>query len=229
MDQGWSQSAAAWIAGTGDEGDFGRKHVLDQPMLARATGRGFRDVLDVGCGEGRFCRKLSAAGLSTIGIDPTAELIDHARKLDPSGDYRIARAESLDFPDNSFDLVVSYLTLIDIQDAKAAIAEMTRVLRPSGTLLVANLASYATAGKRLDDGRMAVDDYLVERGEFVEMSGIRVLNWHRPMSYYMTAFLDNGLILRHFDEPPPTGGPPAKADRYRRTPYFYIMEWQVPA
>lgn len=229
MDQGWSQSAAAWIAGMGDEGDFGRKYVLDQPMLARSTGRGFVDVLDVGCGEGRFCRKLSAAGLSPIGIDPTEPLIERACSLDPAGDYRIGRAEQLDFPDDSFDLVVSYLTLIDIEDARAAIAEMARVLRPGGTLLVANLASFATAGERLADGRMAIDNYLVERGEHVEWAGIRVLNWHRPLSFYMSAFLDNGLILRHFDEPPPTGGPPDKADRHRRAPYFYIIEWQAPA
>lgn len=44
----------------------------------------------------------------------------------------------------------------------------------------------------------------------------------------MTLLLDAGLALRHFDEPAPTGGDPAKAWRYRKCPNFLIMEWQKP-
>src|SRR6185312_15502099 len=110
MSNGWPESAAAWIADMGDRGDFGREFVLDAPMLERVQGRGFRTALDVGCGEGRFCRMLRGCGLRTVGIDPTEELIRHAGQRDPVGDYRIGRAEALDFADGSFDLVVGYVT-----------------------------------------------------------------------------------------------------------------------
>jgi hypothetical protein len=40
-------------------------------MLGRIAGRGFARALDVGCGEGRFCRILKAAGIFAMGIDPT--------------------------------------------------------------------------------------------------------------------------------------------------------------
>jgi ubiquinone/menaquinone biosynthesis C-methylase UbiE len=86
----------------------------------------FWTALDVGCGEGRFCRMLQVAGISTVGIDPTEELLRQARRRDPKGDYRIGRAEALEFPDRSFDLVVSYLTFIDIGDIERAVAEMAR-------------------------------------------------------------------------------------------------------
>ena len=56
VSDGWSASAAAWIAEQGEDGDYGRRFVLDAPMRARIEGRGFRNALDVGCGEGRFCR-----------------------------------------------------------------------------------------------------------------------------------------------------------------------------
>jgi 2-polyprenyl-3-methyl-5-hydroxy-6-metoxy-1,4-benzoquinol methylase len=101
MTDGWSESAAAWIADMGDRGDYGREFVLDAPMIERVQARGFGAALDIGCGEGRFCRMLSGRGLLPVGIDPTEELIRHARKRDPDGDYRIGRAEALDFADGS--------------------------------------------------------------------------------------------------------------------------------
>lgn len=234
MSEGWDESAAAWLDGLGEAGDFARTFVLDAPMLARVDAGVFGNALDIGCGEGRFCRRLKERGIAATGIDPTAALLDAARARDPGGDYRAGRAEALPVADAAFDLVVSYLSLIDIAGLEEAIAEMARVLRPGGTLLIANMTGFATAngdrGWLLDrDGRpdgFPIDHYLVERGEWAAWRGIRIMNWHRPLSRYMQLLLREGLILRHFDEPAPTGGDPDKADRYRRLPYFLIMEWR---
>ena len=114
-------------------------------MMARVANGRFGNALDVGCGEGRFCRMLKAAGVNATGIDPTPAILEVARKRDPSGDYRLGRAEQLEFADASFDLVVSYITLVDIPDFRAAIREMARVLRPGGSLLMANLTGYISA------------------------------------------------------------------------------------
>lgn len=233
MNNGWDASAQAWIESMGTDGDWGRRHVLDAPMMARVRDRGFRRAVDIGCGEGRFCRMLQAAGIATIGIDPTVELIETARQRDPAGDYRIGRAEALALDDASFDLAVAYLTFIDIDDVQAAIQEAHRVLAPGGTFLIANLNSFNTAGPPTGwthepDGsrRFYIDDYLDERAVTVAWKGIRIVNWHRPLQTYMQALLGVGFELRHFAEPAPVGGEEAKADRYRRVPYFCLMEWQ---
>lgn len=235
MSDGWDESAAAWIADMGERGDYGREFVLDGPMMERVQGRGFRTALDVGCGEGRFCRMMQGCGLQTVGVDPTEALIREARRRDPEGDYRIGRAEALDFADGSFDLVVSYVTLVDIPDLRSAIAEIARVLRPGGALLIASLTSFSTAGPlegwtpdREGNLHFPIDRYLEERADWVSWRGIRIRNWHRPLGTYMSLLLESGLELRHFAEPMPRGGDPAKADRYRRVPYFLIMEWQKP-
>ncbi|MEG3148974.1 class I SAM-dependent methyltransferase [Sphingomonas sp. ZT3P38] len=236
MSDGWTESADAWIADMGEQGDFGRACVLDRPMLDRVAARPFATALDIGCGEGRFCRQLAARGVKAIGIDPTEALIAEARRRDPAGDYRMGRAEALDVPDGSIDLVVSYLSLIDIPDIARAIAEMARVLRPGGVLLIANLTSFNTAGQ-VDgwqvgpDGtaRFAIDHYLDERAEWVGWRGIHIQNWHRPLSTYMALLLGQGLVLTHFAEPSPYGGDPASVERYRRAPWFLIMEWRKPA
>lgn len=236
VSDGWSASASAWIVEQGDDGDYGRRFVLDSPMRARIEGRGFRNALDVGCGEGRFCRIMQRAGIRTTGIDPTEALLARARELDPAGDYRLCRAETMDVVAAGFDLVVSYLSLIDMPDLGTAIAKMVAALRPGGTLLIANLTSFNTAGQpdgwtRDAEGipRFAIDHYMDVRSIWLNWRGIRIQNWHRPLSTYMTLLLDQGLQLRLFVEPQPVGGNPDRNAFHRRVPYFHIMEWQKPA
>lgn len=235
MSNGWNASAQAWIDDMGESGDFGREFVLDAPMMARVRAGRYATALDVGCGEGRFCRMMTREGIRTVGVDPTELLLEQARRRHVDGDYRRARAEDLPFPDASFDLVVSYLTLIDIGDVAAAISEMSRVLRPRGALLIANLNGFTTAampdGWIVDDDgrtRYAFSGYLDERAEWVAWRGIRIRNWHRPLSTYFKLLLDQGLVLTCFDEPAPTGGDEARVARYRCAPYFHIMEWRRP-
>jgi SAM-dependent methyltransferase len=235
MPNGWEESAPAWIAEMATRGDYSREFILDAPMLGRVRSGTFRSALDVGCGEGRFCRMLRALDIPTVGIDPTPALIEHARQLDPAGDYRVGRAEALELPDATFDLVVAYLSLIDIPDVATAIAQMTRVLRPGGSLLIANhngFASAAVGGGWTHDARgkpsFQIDDYLTERSEWAEWRGIRIQNWHRPLRAYMSLLIEQGLTLRYFDEPEPSGGDATKLDRNRRVPLFLIMQWQKP-
>ena len=234
-DDGWEKSSSAWISTMGDRGDFGREHILDPVMVERISERRFESALDVGCGEGRFSRILRDNHIPVVGIDPTEALLMQARLSDPSGHYQLARAESLPFPSASFDLVVSYLTLIDIPDFRAGIREMVRVLKPGGTLLIANLNSFISTSNgwiKDQDGRYShypVDRYAEEFSEWVEWSGIRVLNWHRPLAAYMRELLAHGLTLTFFDEPQPRSGDPEQQELYRRAPWFLVMEWRRSA
>lgn len=230
---GWDASAQAWIDVQGDAGDFGRVHVLDGPMLALVDGLAPRTVLDVGCGEGRFCRMLAARGIHTTGIDPTAALIERARALHPAGDYQVAPAETMAVAPH--DLVVCYLSLIDMPDLDAALARILAAIRPGGHLLIANLTAFNTAAVHLGwvkplvgEPSFPIDHYLEERPRRTTWAGIDITNHHRPLKRYMQALLGAGLILRHFDEPPATGGPAAKRERYNRVPNFHIMLWQRP-
>ena len=238
MNNGWDDSADAWIADMGERGDFGRRYVLDPIMLPRALRQSPRRALDVGCGEGRFCRLLKPHGVDTTGIDPTRALISSARARDPRGTYLAARAEQLPFSDRSFPLVVSYLSLIDIAEFRNAIREMARVLQPGGTLLIANLNSFNTAGgdtgwvKDRTNQRLhyPIDQYLEERPMWIEYRGIRIVNHHRPLSAYLQALLETDLRLTYFDEPAPTAdASPSRAAAYRRVPWFLVMEWMKPA
>lgn len=235
-ENGWQSSAPAWIDRMKGQGDFSRAHVLDAPMMERVGLSGARTALDVGCGEGRFCRMMAARGIETTGLDPIPDMIAAARSQHGAGTYVTGFAEDLPFDDASFDLVVSYLSLIDIEDAGAAIAEMARVLRPGGRLLIANLAGFATAmnpeirqvcpdtGYRLRHMR----PYLDVVSDWFEWGGLRIRNWHRPLSHYMQWCLGAGLQLTHFDEPRAVGASKELTEKYEHFPYQMIMEWRKP-
>lgn len=219
----------------GEAGDWSRRHVLDPCLLKLFAELPHGRVLDVGCGEGRFCRRLQTLGFKTVGIDPTNKLIEHAKFLDPDGDYRIGNAEKLPFPEADFEVALSYLSLLDIPDFRAAIKEMARTLKSGGRLFVANIGNHASTSaegwvRDAEGNRLyyPVDNYLDEFSMWVSWRGIRIINYHRPLSAYMSAFLGEGLILEKLLEPEPAGVTEDELRNYRRVPWFVVMVWRKP-
>lgn len=227
MDTGWESSAEAWIALQGDEGDVSRRLILDpalEPIFADVSGK---SVLDVGCGEGRYCRKVRARGALPVGIDPVVSFVERARQLDPQGEYHVGGAESLPFADASFDIVLSYLTLVDVEDDLNAISEMCRVLGPGGEVVVvtvSNMASTSDTWVKEEQGNRlyrTVDRYMENFAMELSWGGLNVVNFHRPLSRTLTTFFSHGTVLTRFLEPLP----PSHSEHYEaefRVPTFQI-------
>jgi SAM-dependent methyltransferase len=231
----WEKSARAWIEAQGERGDFSREWVLDGPMIARVKAASPGSLLDLGCGEGRFCRLLQGHVDLITGLDPSPTLIARAAELG-GGRFLLGRAEALPFADASFDMVVSYLTLLDIEGIAAALDEVKRVLRPGGCFLIANLSGFATAAdikgggwSTLPDGarQIIIRRYLEPHAIRSEWKGISVTNWHRPLSFYMQELLLRGFDLTHFDEPAVIDMSHPKRMAYNNAPYQMIMEWRA--
>lgn len=219
-----------------EQGDPNRVLLLDEVMLGLCGDVSGLDVLDVGCGEGRFCRMLAARGAKTMGLDPTRALIAEARRRQPAGIFHEGVAEALPVAAASQDLVVSYVALVDIPDYRSAIREMARVLRPGGRIVMANLNGFNTATNLFwardemnNKLHWTMDNYMVERANRAEWAGVSIVNWHRPLSAYMREFLGVGLRLEHFDEPMPKPEVlklNAAMSDFRRMPHFCTMVWR---
>ena len=126
---------------------FGRRRRAYRELLEAAGVHQGDRVPDVGCGPGYFVGMLAeAVGQegSVIGIDAAPEMIEYANRksgrIISSCAFQVGTVESLPFPDDSFDVVVSSLMVHHLpEEGRAeAIREMRRVLRPGGTLLVAD-------------------------------------------------------------------------------------------
>jgi ubiquinone/menaquinone biosynthesis C-methylase UbiE len=98
-----------------------------------------QSVLDIGCGAGRTTSHITSLTENVIGVDLSEELIEAAREKFPSTDFRVMDVVKMDFPDNSFDvLVFSYNGLCYVHPEEkrmAAINEIKRVLKPGGVYI----------------------------------------------------------------------------------------------
>ncbi len=97
------------------------------------------EVLEIGIGTGRnLPHYRNDVRLTGVELSPAMLEIARARarELGREVDLRVGDAQALGFPDQSFDSVVCTLSLCTIPDDRAAVAEMRRVLRPGGRLLL---------------------------------------------------------------------------------------------
>ena len=215
-------------------GDPSREGLLDEWMLNTIGDVRGKDVIDLGCGEGRFCRMLRDRGANVTGVDMCEELLAEAKKLDPAGRYALGDMQKLsDVSDASFDLAISYITLVDVTDHAAAIGEAIRVLRPGGRFVVCNLAPMVTAGMgwhRDANGAKVcfrLDSYLDEGPREFVMCATSITNIHRTLSTTINDFFAAGFVLERVREPYPSA---EQLERYPenddilRVPLFIIYE-----
>jgi ubiquinone/menaquinone biosynthesis C-methylase UbiE len=109
------------------------------PYRKRAIGLAEGRVLEIGVGSGLNLPFYGHAVREILALDPAPQLIAMARKLADASAVPVtfieSSAEAIPMDDNSVDTIVTTWTLCTIPQAIVAIAEMRRVLRPSGRLV----------------------------------------------------------------------------------------------
>ena len=193
--------------------------------MAAAHLAGAADVLDVGAGEGQLARVAAAAEVGArrvVGVDPVSAQLETARRRGGGPLYVRATAGELPFDASSFDAVVACLVFEHIDDADRALAEVGRVLRPGGRFLFfLNHPLLQTPGSGwiddhiLDEQYWRIGPYLVEDSSLEEVAkDVFVPFVHRPLSRYVNAMVDAGLVISRMDEPSPPPGFLARAAEY---------------
>lgn len=92
-------------------------------------------LLDVGGGAGAATERLASGCGEIVVVDPDARKVALGRRLRPAIRFEEGQAEDLPFPDGSFDRVVAVVAFHHTEDQAKALAEMRRVLRPSGRIV----------------------------------------------------------------------------------------------
>jgi len=112
------------------DGFYGRvDERLNARIAAWVTGK---SVLDVGCGFGQLVDSLRKRGFDSVGVDLLPACIEAGKQRFPQSDLRVAKSESLEFPDKSFDTVVLKDTIHHVyeeDDVAAFLADVRRVAR----------------------------------------------------------------------------------------------------
>ena len=107
-----------------------------------------RRVLDVACGAGYGCALLAEAGAaSVVGVDRSEGLIEAIAPGMPDGvELQVGDIRSLALPDAAFDLIVCFETIEHVEDPRAALTELARVLSPDGLMVVSTPERRLTGG-----------------------------------------------------------------------------------
>ena len=183
----------------------------ERPAMLRLTGDvSGRRILDAGCGSGPLSAALRAKGALVTGFDVSAAMVDLARqRLGDDADLHVADLGApLPFADTEFDDVVASLVLHYLEDWAGPLAELRRVLKPGGRLIVSvnHPAAYAIVYPQADYFALTrySEDYTMD-GQTVWLTF-----WHRPLHAMADAFAAAGFRIATISEPPPAPDTPAE-------------------
>jgi SAM-dependent methyltransferase len=126
----WAERANDWANVM--EGWDGWGVPLYRQVLQRLNISAGTDVLDVGCGAGRFCRIAADRGARVSGIDATGPFIETAKQRIRGGDFRVGDMEALPWVDEAFDVVTGFNSFFFAADLSRALREARRVTRAGG-------------------------------------------------------------------------------------------------
>lgn len=226
----WSAMPTEAMDAYDDQGDFAKRHLLNEHLLRLLGSVAGQQVLDAGCGQGYFSRLLADHGADVVGVEPADALIERARHIEreePRG-ISFVQADLAVLPDvgQPFDAVVCNMVLLSVPDWKAAMASCVTALRPGGRFVfsVHHPAFEDLLGKWKTFRHYRVDKYFDEYA----LPGPHATDFHRSLSDYVNEAIGLGCRVIELCEPPldETVAQNSKIDgieSYTRLPNFLIV------
>lgn len=199
--EAWERNAEQWLAWARRPDHDAYHWRFNFPQFTELLPGTTRTVLDVGCGEGRVGRWLAARGHTVVGIDSSSTLTAAAREAGGYEEIVCGDAACLPWSDNTFDLVVAYMSLHDTPDPEPVIGEIARVLRPANPLAIAIVHPLNRPNEDLDRyfETLRFHDAITRDGLTMTFDGV-----NRPLSDYTAALTRNGFVIDRLTEPRPS-------------------------
>jgi len=115
-----------------------RHKPFDRDALARLVAEADGPICDLGCGPGHVARLLAELGADVFGVDLSPQMVATARELNPGVEFREGDMRALDLDSGSLGGIAAFYSIIHIarEELASVFAELLRVLRPGGRLLV---------------------------------------------------------------------------------------------
>jgi len=178
-------------------------------------------ILDIGCGEGSYSRESARRGATVTGVDCAEKAIEYCKSRAAVENLKITyhvrnSCELYDIADNTFDVVLSSMMLMDCEDFEGTIKEITRVLKPGGRLFASVLHPCFAATTSDGIGRqggyginrqVVVSNYFEPKeweAPLTKGSSKTVIWRHRTFEDYVKMFIKCGLTITDLHEPVPT-------------------------
>ena len=226
----WHRVARQWISWAGTPGHDAFWAYL--PALRDFIGPGQDEVLEIGCGEGRVARTLTALGYRVTATDAVPAMVAAAAAARSAERHLVADAAALPFAAASFDRVMAYNVLMDVADMAAVLREVRRVLRPSGQLIASIVHPFRDRGRFA--GPEPEADFVLKGSYFgrVRFDGIEerdgkemhFAGWSQPLESYAAALEQAGLAIASLREPLPDLAVAPRLVQSARVPMFLWLK-----
>lgn len=223
ISRAWNNLADKWSRRYTEYGDMNRRYIID-PTLFRIIGAvNGLSVLDAGCGNGYLCRLLAKKGAKMVGVDISQKFIDIAEQKEKEKalgiQYYTQTLSNLSmFRNETFDLIVSNLALMDVHNLEKAIEELHRALKKKGRLVFSIMHPCFSSppvhgwvripqdSNREEDWiYWKIDKYFdksMETWQYGDMPP--TYSFHHPLSDYIKMLLRQGFTITDFEEPIPS-------------------------
>ncbi len=219
----WELNAEWWQDGFTDGAD--PEYAEQIVPIAAELLAGAARVLDIGAGEGQLARVAADQGSTVTASDITWNQIVEAAARGGGPAFVRNGAAQLPFAAEAFDAVLACLVFEHISDVDDAIVEVARVLKPGGRFIfMLNHPLLQTPNSGWIDDQVLdppeqywrIGDYLVEAETIEEVEkDVFIPFVHRPLSRYINAMAESGLVIRRMIEPAPPPGFLARATEYQ--------------
>lgn len=187
---------------TDNESNLINGHYERPAMLDLAGDVDGHRILDAGCGSGPLAAALSAKGAVVTGFDASPAMVELARhRLGEDADLHVSDlSQPLPFGDNAYDDVVASLVLHYLRDWAEPLAELRRVLKTGGRLILSVNHPIVYKFERPSADYFTTTEYS-EEYTFGDQTTTLTF-WHRPLQAMTKAFTDAGFRIAVISEPP---------------------------
>lgn len=228
----WSSIARNYDAVVKETGDQSQQLIIN-PVVQELLGD-LKDkcVLDAGCGNGYWTRRMAETAQRVVGVDFTEELIERARSrgVPKNAEFIIGNLERLLLAKDTFDVVLMSMVLLDLEDLSTPIGEIARVTKQGGKVIVSTThpcfenppnTHSLKDGQGNKTGRV-VKNYF--QTGLVKDQENHYQHWHYKISDIVNMFAANHLFVEKMIEPSSNGFLQNKGvDHF---PYFLVMRFK---
>lgn len=228
----WSSIAHKYDSLVKEVGDQSQQLIINpivQELLGDLKGK---CVLDAGCGNGYWTRRMAQTAQRVVGVDFTEKLIESAksRGVQSNTEFIIGNLERLLLADATFDVVLMNMVLLDIEELSSVVHEIARVIKLGGKVVASTTHPCFenppnTYSLKDDDGNKigrAVSNYFTTG--LIKDDLNQYQHWHYKVSDLINCFAINHLFVEKMVEP--NGARTLKNNATDHFPYFLIMKFK---